>query len=65
MEGEEIGLLKGKAEGKAAGKAEGKAEGKEETAINMMKAGFEVTVVAQMTELSVSHIQALFKKHQH
>ena len=55
-EGEEIGLLKGEEIGLL--------KGKEETAVNMMKAGFEVTVVAQITELSVSHIQALFKKHQ-
>jgi len=57
------GWIKGAADGKADGKAdgiiEGKTEGKKETAINLLKMGFDVKIINQATGLQVKEIKQL------
>jgi len=55
------GLALGLEEGRAEGRAEGKAEGKAEVATRMLDAGMEVSLIAQLTQLSVEEIEALKK----
>ena len=43
------------------GRAEGRAEGKAEVAVRMLDAGMEVSMIAQLTQLSVEEIEALKK----
>ena len=43
------------------GRAEGRAEGKAEVAVRMLDAGMEVSLIAQLTQLSVEEIEALKK----
>ena len=53
------GWSKGAADGKVDGKKEGKADGKKETAINLLKMGFDVKIINQATGLQVKEIKQL------
>ena len=58
-EGKAAGIVEGKAEGIIEGKAEGKAEGAETVALNLLKAGSDVTFVTKVTELSEARVLEL------
>ena len=49
----------GKADGKADGIIEGEAKNKKETAINLLKMGFDVKIINQATGLQVKEIKQL------
>jgi predicted transposase/invertase (TIGR01784 family) len=57
-----VAFEEGKAKGRLAGKREGKIEGKIEVALNALKRGFSVKVIAEMTGLSENEIRKLKKK---
>jgi predicted transposase/invertase (TIGR01784 family) len=50
---------KGKVKGRAEGMLEGKLEGKVEVALNMLKAGFNVEKVTELTGLSMTLVRML------
>jgi restriction endonuclease Mrr len=52
-----------KAEGIAEGKAEGKAEEKVQTAINLLRDGFDIDVIARITKLDSAAIEKLKKEN--
>jgi predicted transposase/invertase (TIGR01784 family) len=58
-EGKTAGMAEGMAEGMAKGMAKGKVEGKAETAINLLKMGVGVEIIAQATGFSIDEIHAL------
>ncbi|MEA5620195.1 flagellar assembly protein H, partial [Cronbergia sp. UHCC 0137] len=58
-EGIAEGIAKGKAEGKAEGIAKGKAEEKTLIALNMLRSGLSIDLIAQITGLSLEQIQKL------
>ncbi len=51
----------GRAKGRAEGKMEGILEGQRKTAINLLKAGFNIEQVAQSTELPLTEVKQLVK----
>jgi len=53
------GWIKGEADGKADGIIEGEAKNKKETAINLLKMGFDVKIINQATGLQVKEIKQL------
>ena len=63
LEGKREGILEGKREGILEGKREGILEGKREAmeavAINMLKKNLAPQLVAEMTGLSLGHVEAL------
>ena len=62
-EGEKLGMAKGKAEGEKLGMAKGKKIGMAnaflETAKRMLKDGFSIEKIMQMTNLSLADIKAI------
>ena len=63
VEGKAVGMVEGKAvgmvEGKAEGRAEGKAEAANQIALNMLRSGISVDLIAQFTGLSLEQIEKL------
>jgi predicted transposase/invertase (TIGR01784 family) len=57
------GIAEGKAEGIAEGIAEGKAEEKVQTAINLLRDGFDIDVIARITKLDSAAIEKLKKEN--
>ena len=55
-------IAEARREGKVEGKAEGKAEGKTEDAIGMLRKGYTLSDIAEITGLALSEIQRLRKK---
>jgi predicted transposase/invertase (TIGR01784 family) len=55
------GWEEGKAEGKAEGKTEGKTEERNQIAINMLRSNIATDLIAQVTGLTLKHIQKLQK----
>ena len=55
----EDGYQQGKAEGIAQGKSEGIVQGKTEVALTMLKKGFDVSVIMEITGLSECDIRKL------
>ncbi len=53
------GWMKGEAEGKAEGKTEGKTEGQKEMAINLLKMGIDLSLIAQASHLPEAEIKRL------
>ena len=63
-EGRTLGLEEGRAEGRAEGRSEGMVEGRKEAAVEMLKEGMSVELVARISKLSVedvSNLQSLLK----
>jgi predicted transposase/invertase (TIGR01784 family) len=58
-EGKAEGRAEGKAEGRAEGKAEGRAEGRAEIAANMRQKGIPISMIAELTGLTIAEIEAL------
>ncbi len=61
LEGRLEGKVEGKLEGKLEGKVEGKVEGKLETAKSMLREGFDIELVAKITELTHKEISTIAK----
>ena len=59
MEGLVEGRAQGLDQGRAEGRAEGRVEGRVEVAKNMLAAGMDDSVIAQMTGLTIAQLQAL------
>ena len=59
MEGLVEGRAQGLDQGRAEGRAEGRVEGRVEVAKNMLAAGMDDNVIAQMTGLTIAQLQAL------
>ena len=60
-DGRAEGRVQGRAEGKAEGKAEGEKQAKIETALKMKNKGFEDSVIAELTGLSLDEVVVLTK----
>ena len=58
-QGKAEGIAQGKAEGIAQGKSEGIVQGKTEVALTMLKKGFDVSVIMEITGLSECDIRKL------
>ncbi|MEA2060751.1 MAG: Rpn family recombination-promoting nuclease/putative transposase [Thermodesulfobacteriota bacterium] len=56
-EGRQEGKKEGKRKGKKEGKREGKKEGKRETAVKMLKKGFELKTICELTGISIKELQ--------
>ena len=59
QKGIEKGLQKGKAEGMQAGMQAGIEKGMQAVALNMLKSGFDLSVIAKMTGLSINEINKI------
>ena len=59
QQGKAEGIAQGKAEGIAQGKSEGIVQGKTEVALTMLKKGFDVSVIMEITGLSECDIRKL------
>lgn len=61
QQGKAEGIAQGKSEGIAQGKSEGIVQGKTEVALTMLKKGFDVSVIMEITGLSECDIRKLSK----
>ena len=52
-------IAKGKAEGKLEGKAEGIAEGKAEVVINSFKNGISISMISNITGLTIKEVEEI------
>ena len=59
QQGKAEGIAQGKAEGIVQGKSEGIVQGKTEVALTMLKKGFDVSVIMEITGLSECDIRKL------
>ena len=59
QQGKAEGIAQGKSEGIAQGKSEGIVQGKTEVALTMLKKGFDVSVIMEITGLSECDIRKL------
>ena len=59
QQGKAEGIAQGKSEGIAQGKSEGIVQGKTEVALTMLKKGFDVSVIMEITGLSERDIRKL------
>lgn len=59
QQGKAEGITQGKSEGIAQGKSEGIVQGKTEVALTMLKKGFDVSVIMEITGLSECDIRKL------
>ena len=59
QQGKAEGIAQGKSEGIAQGKNEGIVQGKTEVALTMLKKGFDVSVIMEITGLSECDIRKL------
>lgn len=58
----QMALLESKLEGEEKGRAQGREEGIESVAFNMIKKGMTFDSIAELTDLSVSHLKELAEK---